>query len=143
MGPSCPAGTNTASTSTLTTTTPINQPILVRSAAGLILGSGEVKSASIRSSDMTGNQRVGMLNGLQLINLPLVAYGDFNGVRIDCAIIIGGVTYIDGSTMKFISYADLANNQTQVLNFQKPVNAHSSCHKFTIYQNNTTIATYN
>ncbi len=119
---------------TIATFIPTGQPILARSSTGHILGCSLVNSVSIRSSDLTGNIRVGLLGVNQLIDMPVVAYGNLVDVKVRCEIIIGGVTYFDGSTIKDITSVNFLENDTHVLQFVKTVGAHSNCHRFRVYQ---------
>ncbi len=102
-----------------------------------------MKSASVRSSDVTGNIRAGIYNGMQIIDLPVVFYGDYSSVKTHCHIIIGGVTYQDGTTSKVISSIDIDNFDAHLLRFFKSVTSHSNCHKFTIFEKSEIIAVFN
>jgi hypothetical protein len=128
---------------TLSTSTPINQAIQIKSANGLILGTSEVKSASVRSSDQTGPMIIASTATHDTLQMPVVTYGDLNNAEIQCQIIIGGVTYTDGTTSKTLKSSDFDAFGTHQLLFQKLKTAHSNCHRFSIWSNGVRIANYN
>jgi hypothetical protein len=134
----------TANTYNLATITPINQPLLIRQGtSGLILGSSEVKSVRIRSDDMTGNLATESYPTYDVIELPLVVNGDLNTVEIRCEIIIGGVTFTDGSSSKSLTQTSFNEFNTTQLYFKKPINAHSVCHRYSVWCNDIRIAYFN
>jgi hypothetical protein len=132
-----------AHTVNLTTQTPMNYPLLIKSSNGLILGSGEVKSATIRSSDMTGPLIISSTSNMQTVEMAVVSYGDLSEVVIRCEIIIGGVVYDDGSSAKTISPTSFNAAGETILTFLKPSGAHSNCHKFVVRHNDIVIANFN
>lgn len=129
----------TTSTYTLATTTPLNQPILIRSATGQILGSGEVKSASMRSTDMTGASATVSVATYQIVEMPVITYGDIGNAEIRCHIIIGGVTYMNGTTFHSIFKQDIDEFNSYILSFKKLRTAHSNCHRFEVIHNSSNI----
>lgn len=134
----------TANTWPLLTTTPENQPLLIRQGPdGPILGYTEVKSVSIRSSDQTGNFAIETYPTYNIIELPVVINGDLDTAEIRCEIIIGGVVYTDGGTVKSLFGPDFDSLGTCKLNFNKPSSAHSNCHRFSVWHNGVCIAFYN
>lgn len=126
--------TGTANTLNLTTQTPINYPLLIKSPTGLILGNGEVKSASVRTADNTGPLIIATSGNTQTVEMAVVSYGDLADVQIQCQIIIGGVTYTDFTTTKTLDKDDFDLTGIHNLVFLKPITAHSNCHKFIIKQ---------
>ena len=133
-----------ADTYTISTATPENQPLLIRQGTtGPILGSSEVKSASVRSSSKTGVLTLEYIPGFQVLEMPIVIYGDLTSAEIRCEIIIGGVSYMDGSTTMSLRLADFDGYGTTELVFKSPSTAHSNCHRFSIWHNGTRIAYYN
>ena len=137
------SATGTANTLNLTTQTPINYPLLIKSSAGLILGSGEVKSASVRGGDLTGSTIIIHTDTMQTVKMALVTYGDVAEAVIRCDIIIGGVTYTDGTTTKNLVQENFDPYGVSEVLFRKPPSAHSNCHKYTILQNGVTVAQFN
>jgi hypothetical protein len=137
------SATGTANTLNLTTQTPINYPIIIKSPTGLILGSGEVKSASVRGGDLTGSTIIIHTDTMQTVKMALVTYGDVAEAVIRCDIIIGGVTYTDGTTTKNLVQENFDPYGVSEVLFRKPPSAHSNCHKYTILQNGVTVAKFN
>jgi hypothetical protein len=134
----------TANTYTLLTNTPENHPALIRLGTnGPILGSTEVKSVSVRSDDMTGNLAIESYPTYDVVELPVVFNGDLDTAEIRCEIIIGGVTFTDGSTMKSLYRSDFDEYGTTKFYFDKPISAHANCHRFSIWHNGTRVAFYN
>ncbi len=132
---------STLDTYTLQMSTPENQPVLIRQGAtGPILGSCEVKSASVRSGSKTGVSTIDSVPDYQVLEMPVVIYGDLTSAEIRCEIIIGGVTYLDGSTTKTLRLADFDNYGTSKLVFKKLPTAHSNCHRFSIWHDGTRVA---
>ncbi len=133
-----------ANSYTLLTTIPENQPLIIRQgASGPILGSLEVKSVSVRSSDLTGNIPVVGYETYEILRLPIVEIGALDNAEIRCEIMIGGVTFTNGSTSKTTRLADFDTFGVSNLEFIKPYTAHSNCHRFSIWQNSVRIAYYN
>ncbi len=122
------------------TSTPINQPLVVRSSGGLILGSGMVKSFSVRGGDSTGLQAIGMAGSLQQVEMPIVAYGDIGGAEIRCVIFQGGVTFADGTTSQSMNSSSFDTFHTTVLEFLRPLSAYAVCHEYRIFDGNQRIA---
>ena len=128
------------STYTLGTSIPVNSALLIRQgAAGPILGAGVVKSASIRSTDMTGPLVISSDTIHQIIEMPVISYGDIGNAEIRCHIIIGGVTYLDGTTSQSIFKQDFDIFDKCILKFKKPKSAHSNCHRFEVLHDNLNI----
>lgn len=133
----------TANTLNLTTKTPINYPLVIKSPTGLILGSGKVKSASMRSNDQTGNKLTSYTYATSLLELPVVTYGESSGLVIECEIIIGGVTFTDGSTKKTLNPQDFDIYGVSSLHFIKNNSAHSNCRRFSVFCSGQRIAYFN
>lgn len=134
----------TANTYTLLTTTPENQPLLIRQGTnGPILGYGEVKSLDVRSGSTAGIRLVDTIAGYQILEMPVVMCGDIDTAEIRCEIIIGGVTYQDGTTTKSLKFSDFDEFGVTPLIFKKPLTAHSNCHRFSIWHNGVRVAYYN
>jgi|GEM_PF-487790 len=137
------SATGTANTLNLTTQTPINYPIIIKSPTGLILGSGVVKSTSVRGGDLTGSTIIIHTDTMQTVKMAIVTYGDLAEAEIRCDIIIGGVTYTDGTTTKNLVQENFDPYGVSEVLFRKPPSAHSNCHKYTILQNGVTVAKFN
>lgn len=114
---------------------PQNQPLLVRYGAdGPILGGGEVKSVCIRSNDKAGNIYESIGDPISTARLYVVVSGDLAGAEIRCNIVIGGVTFDDGSTTKSLWAADFDELGVGSLLFLKPNTAHANCRTFTVWK---------
>ena len=134
----------TANTYNLATTTPINQAMLIRQGInGPILGNSEVKAVSVRSDDQTGNKVMEIFPTYKILMLPVVINGDISDAEVRCEIIIGGVTFDDGKTIKTLFKSDFGSGGDHQLLFQKPLTAHSNCHRFVIWSNGVRIAHFN
>ena len=133
-----------ANTYTLLTAMPENQPVIIRHGASrLILGVGEVKGVSIRSGDLTGNLLHVSYSTYDVVELPVVFNGDLNTAEIRCEIIIGGVTFTDGTTIKSLNQTSFDEFGIAKLYFNKPFAAHSNCHRYSIWHNGIRIAYFN
>jgi hypothetical protein len=133
----------TASTYTLSTATPQNQPFLVRYGAnGPILGNGELKSVRVRTNDMTGNSMGKYGNPISTVRMPIVVSGDLARAEIRCKIVIGGVTFIDGSTEISLWAKDFDELGVGSLRFLKSNSAHSNCRKFSVWKDGVNLATF-
>jgi len=130
-----------ANTYTLATATPQNQPLIIRYGAdGPILGSGEVKSLSVRSSDLTGSFAIENNQTFETVVLPVVIDGDLDTAVIRCDTIIGGVTFADGTTVQNLNRSMFDAYGTCNLLFHKAQDAHSNCHRFSIWHHGVRIA---
>ena len=133
----------TANSYTIATSTPLNQALVVRSSTGQILGASEVKSASVRSSDQTGPLAVENYLTYQIVEMAVVVYGDIGNAEIQCQIIIGGVTYTDGNTVRNLTATSFNSWNEHILIYNKPRVAHSNCHKFNVRQQFLNITQFN
>lgn len=123
------------------TTNSLNQPLLIRdSASGRILGGSEVKSFSLRTSHQTGCFYEEAGNPISTIGLPVVISGDTGGSEIRCVTIIGGVTFLDGTTSTSLWAKDFDDFGVTTLYFLKPNTAHSNCRRFTVWKDGACIA---
>jgi hypothetical protein len=71
---------------------------------------------------------------IQTVEMAVVSYGDLAEAQILCHIIIGGVSYDDGTTAKTLFKGNFDALGTHNLLYIKPKSAHSNCHKFIIIQ---------
>ncbi len=133
-----------ANTCSLLTTTPENQRILIRQGPnGLILGSSEVQSVCVRTNDFTGNIVEAYNATTTTLKLPVVANGHFGDAEIRCKIIIGGVTFADGTTTFTLRAPDFDPFGSASLFFIKSNSAHSNCRQFSIWSAGVCLATFN
>jgi len=133
-----------ANTYTLLTSTPVNQPLLIRQGAGgPVLGSCAVMSVSVRTNDLTGNILDSYDATTSTVSLPVVVSGDLGDAEIRCNIIIGGVTFADGTTVNSLCAADFDSYGTANLHFIKANTAHSNCRQFSVWRRGICIATFN
>gem|GEM_PF-2532075 len=133
----------TANTYTLATAIPQNQPLLVRYGTdGPILGGAEVKSVRVRSGHLAGNiyESIGEL--VSTARMYVVVSGDLAGAEIRCDIIIGGVTFTDGTTRKSLWTADLDELGVGSLLFLKANSAHANCRKFSAWKDGVRVADF-
>jgi predicted solute-binding protein len=99
-----------------------------------------VKSVCVRTGDTTGPMVIATSSVSQTLQMPIVVYGDLAEAEIFCNIIIGGVTYTDGTTTKILKKINFDSMGVYNLFFIKPTAAHANCHKFAIKQGVTSIA---
>jgi hypothetical protein len=132
-----------ANTYTLAANSPISQRMIMKSESGIILGVGEVLCASLRSNDETGNYITQYGNPISTIELPVVTYGNMTNATVVCEIIIGGVTFEDGSTSKTLQQSDFNEYNSAHLTFLKNNAAHSNCRRFSVFHNGIRIAYFN
>ena len=102
-----------------------------------------MKSVCVRTNDMTGNILVGSDDLTWTIRMPVVVSGDLSGAEIRCRIIIGGVTFIDGTTSISLWAKDFDQFGTGSLLFLKVDGAHANCRKFSIWKNGINLANFN
>jgi hypothetical protein len=133
----------TAGIYTIATNTPHNQPVLVKSATGLILGSSHIKSFSVRGGSLTGPLAVQTTGSIQLVEMAVVSYGDMGNAQIRCEILQGGVTYLNGTTTYTMSLSSFASMNTANLQFNRPLSAYAICHRYEVYDQNILIALFN
>jgi hypothetical protein len=132
-----------ANTYNLATSTPQNQPFLVRYGAdGPILGSGEVKTIRVRSGELAGNFYESVGDPISTARMYVVVSGDLAGAEVRCNIVIGGVTFDDGTTSKSLWAADLDEFGVSSLLFLKSNSAHSNCRKFFVWKDGVRVADF-
>jgi hypothetical protein len=132
-----------SNTYNLTTAIPQNQPFLVRHGAdGHILGSGEVKSVRIRSHDKAGNIYESFGDPISKVRMYVVVTGDLDGAEIRCNIVIGGVTFDDGTTIKSLGGADFDELGVGSLLFLKANTAHANCRTFTVWKDSVRVGRF-
>ena len=132
-----------ANTYNLATSTPQNQPFLVRQGAdGPILGSGEVKSVRLRSHDKAGNIYESIGDPISKARMYVVVTGDLDGAEIRCTIVIGGVTFDDGTTTKSLWVADFDDLGVGSLLFLKANTAHANCRKFSVWKDGVRVGAF-
>lgn len=102
-----------------------------------------MKSASVKSSDLTGLRSTEDYSAYNIVEMPVVTYGDLGHAEIRCEIIIGGVTFVDGTVTKTLTSQNFNLSHTCNLYFKKPITAHSNCHRFKINDGNVTLASFN
>jgi len=132
-----------ANTYTLATAAPQNQPLLVRYGAdGPILGSGEVKSVSVRSGDLAGNIYESIGDPISTARMYVVVSGNLAGAEVRCNIVIGGVTFDDGTTSKSLGVGDFDDFGVGSLLFLKANTAHANCRKFSVWKDGVRVADF-
>lgn len=92
---------------------------------------------------MTGVSAIDYVDGMQIIEMPVVIEGDLDNAEVRCEIIIGGVTYLDGTTTESLYLTDFDAFGIRELLFKKPFSVHSNCHRISIWHNGTRVAYYN
>jgi hypothetical protein len=102
-----------------------------------------VKCARVRSGDETGNVPIEGFLTYEILRSAVVVSGEIATAEIRCEIIIGGVTFTDGTTVKSSYSTDFDDFNTRNLEFNKPYTAHSNCRRFSVWQNGTRVAYYN
>ena len=133
----------TANTFTLTTAIPQNQPFLVRHGAnGPILGAGEVKSVRLRSHDKAGNIYESFGDPISTARMYVVVTGDLDGAEIRCTIVIGGVTFDDGTTTKSLRATDFDELGVGSLLFLKANTAHANCRTFRVWKDGVSVGDF-
>ena len=130
---------------TIATQTPESKYAVVRLGfSGPILGSTEIKAVTIKSSDQTGVvYKEDLGGGTYLLNMPVVVSEAHAGVTVRCDIYLEGVMYPDGSQTTDLDATDFDEFGSHILEFIKPQNAHSNCHRFSLWQDGIRIAYYN
>jgi hypothetical protein len=132
-----------ANTYNLATSTPQNQPFLVRIGAdGPILGSGEVKSVRLRSHDKAGNIYESFGDPISKARMYVVVTGDLAGGEIRCTIVIGGVTFDDGTTVKSLWAADFDEFGVGSFLFLKANTAHANCRTFSVWKDGVRVGDF-
>lgn len=101
-------------------------------ADGPILGSGEVKSICIRSHDKAGNICESIGDPISKARMYVVVSGDLAGAEIRCTIVIGGVSFDDGTTTKSLWTPDFDELGIGSLLFRKANTAHANCRTFSV-----------
>ena len=74
--------------------------------------------------------------------MPVVVSGDLDEAEICCKTIIGGVTFMDGTTANSLWAKDFDETGTGSLIFLKANNAHSNCRKFSVWKDEICLATF-
>ncbi len=111
---------------------------------GPILSSVEMKSLSLKSSDKTGVTYIKELDGgTYLLQMPVIVSQPLEGVTVRCDIFLAGVMYPDGSRRVDLEAEDFNEFGSYTLEFIKPQNAHSNCHRFSVWQDGKRIARFN
>jgi len=131
----------TGSTCNLTTAIPQNQPFVVRYGAdGPILGSGEVKTIRVRSGNLAGNFYESISDPISTARMYVVVTGTLDGAEVRCNIVIGGVTFDDGTTSKSLWATDFDEYGIGSLLFLKANAAHANCRKFSVWKGGVRVA---
>ncbi|MES2996825.1 MAG: discoidin domain-containing protein [Verrucomicrobiota bacterium] len=134
----------TGNTWMIGTHTPVNQPLLVRGGTnGLILDSSEVRSASVRTSDLTGSFALEEYQGGLIVATPVVVFGDKGNIEITFNILISGVIFDNGATSKILELNEFDAHGQYLLIMRKSNFSHSNCHNVVVKQSNTVIANVN
>ena len=132
-----------ANTYTLLTTTPEDRPLLIRhTSSGAILGSATVKSVRVRTNGMTGNilERYG--DPASTFLMPVVVSGDLDGAEVRCRVLIGGVTFVDGTLTNSLWASDFDVFGTGGLRFLVANTASTNCRQFSVWKNGTRLAVF-
>ena len=111
-------------------------------ADGPILGSGEVKRVRLRSHDKAGNIYESLGDPISTARMYVVVTGDLDGAEIRCTIVIGGVTFDDGTTTKSLWAADFDDLGIGNLLFLKANTAHANCRTFSVWKDEVRVGDF-
>ena len=102
-----------------------------------------MRSVRVRTNDMTGNILESYGDPISLVRMPVVVSGSLDGAEIRCSIVIGGVTFMDGTTSNSFWAKDLDEIGIGSLLFLKANSAHSNCRTFSVWKDGVRLAIFN
>lgn len=132
-----------AGTYSIATMTPHNQPIIAKSAGGLIQGGSHVKSCTVRAGALTGNLFSNVTVTEAMVDIYFVVYGDMGGSVITCDLFQGGVTFVDGTLSSSLASVDFDVYGVSKMRTRKLHSAHAVCHRVSVWENGLRIANFN
>ncbi|NJK91129.1 MAG: hypothetical protein HC904_04415 [Blastochloris sp.] len=112
-------------------------------ANGPILDRAEIKATRVSSGIQTGIYYVDQFaDGSQLVEMRVVLSSVPEDIRLKFDIFVAGITFEDGSTVKWFTAEDFNDQGELKVRFIKAASVKSSvCHRLYIYQGNTLLET--